>query len=65
MTVASMTDKLGKLTEVVQNSQKKPDSTSSMIMSEMQEIRSQELLSSAYEEIKNELQTVKSVNRDL
>jgi len=35
-------------------------------MNEIQEVRrSQEFLSSAYEELKNELQTVKSVNRDL
>ena len=37
-----------------------------MIMNEIQEVRrSQELLSSAFEEINNELQTVKSLNRDL
>ena len=57
---------MGKLTEVVQNSQEKADNTLSMIMNEIQEVRrSQEFLSSAYEELKNELQAVKSVNRDL
>ena len=66
MTVASLTEELGKLTEVVQISQEKTDNTLSMIMNEIQEVRrSQEFLSSAYEELKNELQTVKSVNRDL
>jgi len=66
MTVASLTEELGKLTEVVQNSREKTDNTLSMIMNEIQEVRrSQEFLNSAYEELKNELQTVKSVNRDL
>ena len=66
MTVASLTEELGKLTEVVKNSQEKTDNTLSMIMNKIQEVRrSQEFLSSAYEELKNELQTVKSVNRDL
>ena len=38
-----------------------PDNTLSMIMNEIQEVRrDQEFLSSAYEETKNELQTVKS-----
>ena len=65
MSVASLTE-LGKLTEVVQNYQEKTDNTLSTIMNEIQEVRtSQEFLSSAYEELKNELQAVKSVNRDL
>jgi len=66
MTVASLTEELGKRAEVVQNSRVKTDNTLSMIMNEIQEVRrSQEFLSSAYEELKNELQTAKSVNRDL
>jgi len=40
MTVASLTEELGKLAEVVQNSQNKADNTLSMIMNEIQEVRS-------------------------
>jgi len=35
MTVASLTEELGKLTEVVQNSQEKTDNTLPMIMNEI------------------------------
>jgi len=38
MTVASVTEELGKLTEVVQNYQEKTDNTLSMIMNEIQEV---------------------------
>ena len=39
MTVASLSEELGKLTEVVQNSQEKTDNTSLMIMNEIPEER--------------------------
>ena len=47
MTVASLTEELGKRAEVVQNSRVKTDNTLSMIMSEIQDVRrKQDFLSS-------------------
>jgi len=64
--VAALSDKLEKFMGNLQIAQQKTDSTLSIMMSEIQEIRkSQEYLGSKYEEIKNELKTMQNINKNV
>jgi len=66
LSVAALSDKLEKFMGNLQIAQQKTDSTLSIMMSEIQEIRkSQEYLGSKYEEIKNELKTMQNINKNV
>ena len=66
LTVAALSEKLEKFMSNLQIAQQKTDSTSSIMMNEIQEIRkSQEYLGSKYEEIKDELKTIQNINKNL
>jgi len=65
-TIASLSDKLEKLTETISLFQRNTADKLSILVNEIQEVRkSQEFLNEKYEEMKNEMSSIKQTNKEL
>jgi len=66
LTIASLSDKLEKLTETIRLFQRNTADKLSILVNEIQEVRkSQEFQNEKYEEMKNEMSSIKQTNKEL
>jgi len=63
-TIVGLSDKLEKLTETIRPFQRNTADKLSILVNEIQEVRkSQEFLNEKYEEVKNEMSSIKQTNK--